>query len=179
MRAWHLVVAVLAVALYLAMRPPSAGKIARGLEVDLDAGTMRYDGFSYSAQWGERTIWTGDVRHVTRAHASRIPVVLFHLVLTSGEFSRPEIVTVDHTGGGSYVWRADRHPEGSLVVLHLVPESQLAYRTMRSLEVGERVEIVGREETRGSIEREDGAYLRLGHDNHRFVLVSRVERGEP
>jgi hypothetical protein len=178
-KAWHLVVAIFAVAVYLVMRPPSAGKIARGIEVDLGAGTMRYDGLSYSADWGERTTWTGDVRHVVRARASRIPVVLFHLVLTSGDFSRPEIVTVDHTGGGNYVWSADRHPEGTLVVLHFVPESQLAYRTMRSLEAGDRVEIIGREERRGVIEREDGVSLRLGHDNHRFVLVSRVERREP
>jgi hypothetical protein len=179
MKAWHFLAAVLAVGIYVGMRPPSAGKIARQLEVDLDAGMMRYDGIAYTAHWSERTTWRGDVRHVARAHTRRMPVVLFHLVLTSGDFSRPEIVTVDHTGGGSYVWRADRQPRGSLVVLHLVPESVLAYRTMRSLEAGDRVEIVGREESRGFIEREDGAYLRLGHDNHRLVLVNRVERTQP
>ena len=176
MKAWHVVLVVLAVGLYFLMRPPSAGKIAGGIEVDLQSNSIRYDGRTYTATWGEPGSRAGDVRYLIRDHDKRIPIVLYHLVLTTGEFSDPEIVTIDHNRGGNFIWRAKKQPEGTIIVLHLVPENELAFRTMRGVKEGDRIEVFGRDEVRGSIERDDGAYLRLGHDNHKFVLVTRVER---
>ena len=174
MKAWHLVAVILVIGIYVVMRPPSAAKIARGLEVDLEANTIGYDGDVFSAEWGDSVTRTGDVRHVVRAHNKYAPIVLLHVVVTTGEFSDPDIVTIDHNGGGNYFWRSKKQPEGSLIVLHLVPETEAAFRTMRVIDEGDRVEIVGRDELRGSIESEGGGFLRLGHDNHKFVLVSRV-----
>lgn len=174
MKAWHLVAVLFVGAVFLFTRPPSAGGIARGMEIDLESNQISYKGDDFTAEWGNPQTRSGVVRHVVRAHNRRIPIVLYHLVLTTGDFSDPEIVTIDHNGGGNYLWRARTQPEGSLIVLHLVPESELAFRTMRSIEIGDRIEVAGRDELRGSIERRDGAYLRLGHDNHKFVLVRRV-----
>lgn len=177
MKAWHLVAVILIVGIYLMMRPPAAGKIARGMEIDLESDTIRYADGVFKADWGEPETRSGIVRHIVRAHDKTIPIVLYHLVLASGEFSDPEIVTIDYNGGGNYFWRSNKQPRGSLIVLHLVPESENAFRTVRGIDVGDQVEIVGRDETRGSIEREGGGLLRLGHDNHKFVLVSRAAVG--
>jgi hypothetical protein len=174
MKAWHLVVIIAGIGIFLFLRPPSAMKIARGMSIDVKGGTVSYDGVSYTTEWGKPVTREGDIRHFIRAYNKYAPIVTFHLVLTTGEFSDPEIVTLDHNRGGNYFWRSKKQPEGTLIVLHLVPENEAVFRTLRNLDEGDRVEIVGRDEMRGSIEDENGAYLRLGHDNHKFVLVSRV-----
>lgn len=174
MKAWHLVLVILVVGGYLWMRPPSGEAIARGMSIDLEAGTIVYNGVAYTASWGEPKTREGVVRHIVRAYAKHVPVVTYHLVLTTGEFSDPAIVTIDHNGGGNYIWRSKKQPEGTLIVLHTVPESDVVFKALRGIGEGDRVKIAGRDETRSAIEAENGGYLRLGHSNHAFVLVSHV-----
>ena len=177
MKAWHLVALIAVVGIYLLTRPPSGEKIARKMDISVEAGSIAYDGVVYSTEWGKPVTRKGDIRHFIRAYNKHVPIVTFHAVLTTGEFSDPEIVTIDHNGGGSYFWRSKKQPEGTLIVLHFVPESDIVFRALRGIDVGDSVEIVGRDETRGAIEGDDGSYLRLGHDNHKFVLVSQVMVG--
>jgi hypothetical protein len=173
-KAWHLVVIILVGGIFLMTRPPSGEKIAREMSVDVEEGTISYAGVTYTAKWGRSESRQGDVRHVIRAYDKIVPVVIFHIVLTTGEFSDPDVVALDHNGGGNYIWRSKKKPEGTLIVLHLVPESDIVFRALRGLDDGDTVEIVGRDETRGSIEADSGAFLRLRHSNHKFVLVSKV-----
>jgi hypothetical protein len=174
MKAWHLVAVILIVGVYLLTRPPSGAKIARDMDIDVQGGSVTYKGVVYSTKWGGQVTRTGVVRHITRAYNRHVPIVTFHAVLTTGEFSDPEIVKLDHTGGGNYIWRSGKQPEGSLIALHFVPENPVVFRALRGIDVGNSIEIVGRDETRGAIEGEDGSYLRLGHANHKFVLVNQV-----
>lgn len=174
MRAWHLVVVIAAAGIFFLTRPPSGVKLVREMDIDVAAGSIAYRGVVYTSEWGAEITRSGQVRHVVRAYDKNVPIVTFHLVLTTGEFSDPSIVTIDHNGGGNYIWRAKKQPQGTLIVLHLVPGSETVFRTLRSVDEGDTVEIVGRDEARGAIENENGAYLRLGHSNHKFVLVNRV-----
>ena len=174
MKAWHLVAIIAVVGFFLVTRPPSGEKIARQMEISVEAGTVFYGGVVYTTKWGQPLTRSGDIRHFIRAYNKRVPIVTFHAVLTTGEFSDPDIVTIDHNGGGNYIWRSKKQPNGTLIALHFVPESDVVFKALRGIDIGDSVEIVGRDEMRGAIEGADGSYLRLGHDNHKFVLVSRV-----
>ena len=174
MRAWHLVVLIIAVAIYVMMRPPSAAKIIRGMEVSIPAGTIEYADVRYTATWSDSIVRSGDIRYLSRAYTKSVPMVIYDVVLTSGEFSDPSIVEIESTGGGNFYWRAGKQPQGTLVVLHVIPENEVVLRSLEAVDEGSRIEIVGRDEVDGSIEGADGSFLRLRHGNHKFVLASRV-----
>jgi hypothetical protein len=174
MRRWHLVVLALAVIVYVLLRPPSVVKIARGMEVGLESGTIAYRGAVYTGEWGEPLTRAGTVRLSERAWRKWMPIVTADLALASGDFSDPELVAIESLGGGNMVWRAREQPEGTLVVLHIVPANPAVAKAVSRLAEGESVELAGREELRGSIESSTGAWVRLGHSNHRFFLVTEV-----
>ncbi|MDH3253363.1 MAG: hypothetical protein OEM62_00055 [Acidobacteriota bacterium] len=174
MRAWHLVVLIAAVAIYVIMRPPSAAKIVRGMEVSIPAGTIEYADVRYAATWSDSIVRSGDIRYLSRAYTKSVPMVIYDAVLTSGEFSDSSIVEIESTGGGNFYWRSKKQPQGTLVALHIIPENEIVLRSLASVDEGDRIEIVGRDEINGKIEGADGSFLRLAHDNHKFVLASRV-----
>ena len=139
-----LVVIILVVGIYLLTRPPSGEKIARGMEIDVEGDSVSYKGVVYATKWGEPITREGVVRHITRAYNRHVPIVTFHAVLTTGEFSDPGVVTIDHNSGGNYIWRAKKQPEGTLIVLHFVPENAVVFRALRGIDVGDTVEVHGR-----------------------------------
>jgi len=158
------------------MQPPSVEGIAREMQVDRRAGEIKYRDTVFTAQWGEELKHTGDIRYFGRAYYEGVPVFTHDAVVTTGEFSDPDIVEVTPIKDGSMYWQANKQPEGTLVVLHFIPENFTAFEDLQLIREGERIEFTGREETDSSVESSTGTYVKLLHTNHKYLLVSKVRR---
>lgn len=159
---------------YFYMQPPSVEGIVREMQIDRQGGEIKYHDVVYSAQWGEEVNHTGDIRYFGRAYYEGVPIFTHDAIVTTGEFSDPDIVEVTPIKDGSMYWTARKQPQGTLIVLHFIPENFSVFESLHSIREGDRVEFIGREETDSSVEASDGDFVKLLHTNHRYLLVSRV-----
>lgn len=172
---WGRVVVVAAlVALVLYCRGPSASSIVSETTLSPDEGWLEYREARFEAEWGPRITREGRTRFFERAKYKSAPFFTHHTVLTTGEFSDPELVSIRKTGGGSFSWAAPRKPKGTLVVLHMVPLDEDVLDQLQAIDDGDRVELVGREEVDGGVTGSDGSGMRLGSRNHKLFLVERA-----
>lgn len=170
-----LIIAAAALGIYLYLQPPSTAKVVRDTSIDTQEGTLRYQGNDYQAQWGEATEHAGDVRYTGRAYWKYAPFFTHDIILTTGEFSDPEIVEIAPVKDGNTRWRANKRPEGSFLVLHLIPANPEVLAGLDAIREGEPVKLLGQEEKDSRITGSDGSVTRLTHDNHRFLLVTGIE----
>ena len=158
------------------MQPPSVEDIAREMQVDRRGGFVKYQDKVFTAEWGDKIKHTGDIRYFGRAYYDGVPIFTHDAVVTTGEFSDPDIVEVTPIKDGSMYWYANKQPEGSLVVLHFIPEDFSVFEDLKLIREGDRIEFSGREETDSTVESSDGSYIKLMHANHKYLLVSEVRR---
>ena len=172
---WGRVVAVLAlVGLVLYCRGPSASTVVGDTFIQRDEGWLRYKETRYEAEWGPEIVYAGDARFIERAKYKSAPFFTHHAVITTGEFSDPDLVNLRHNGGGNFIWAAPRKPEGTIIVPHLVPLDRDVLARLKSIDDGDAVELIGRDEVDSRIDGDDGSWIQLNHSNHKYVLVERV-----
>lgn len=172
---WGRIAAVVAlVALVLYCRGPSASTVVGDTFIQPDEGWLRYKEVRYEAEWGPEIVHEGDARFIERAKYKSAPFFTHHVVVTTGEFSDPDLVNLRHNGGGNFFWSAPKQPEGTIIVLHLVPLDRDVLDQLQSIDNGDAVKLVGREEVDSRVDGDDGSWLKLGHSNHKYLLVERV-----
>ncbi len=161
-------------AVYFYFKAPSADSIVREMRVDIQNGKIDYQGVTYSAQWSDEIVYLEDIRYIGRAYDKYAPYITNDAIVTTEEFSDPSIVKVTPITNGNMSWRSDKHPKGTLVVLHFIPADKVAHNKLKHIKNGQRVELIGREETDSKIEGSDGSFTALGHSNHKFFLLEDV-----
>jgi len=167
-------VVLAALALFWILRGPSTSRIVSDTSIAIEAGSIQYKGVRYEAEWGPSVTHAGDIRLIDRAKYKPAPFFTHHAVLTTGDYSDPDLVKLSDSGGGNFFWTAKKQPEGTLVALHFVPKNALVLRALEGVEEGDAVALTGREETDGHVTGSDNSYLRLGHDNHKYLLLEEV-----
>lgn len=167
-----LVLVVAAAFLYL--RGPSASQIVSNTVIATERGTIQYKTATYEAEWGPEVTHSGDVRLIDRAKYKSAPFFTHHAVLTTGEYSDPAIVKLGDSGGGNFYWTAKKQPEGTLLALHFVPRDPIVLRALKRIDEGDSIAFVGREEIDSNINGSNGSYIRLQHNNHRYLLLEEV-----
>ncbi len=175
MKQFVIVAAVVAIAWFLFFKTPSSRSIAQATRIHVDEGTIEYGNAIYDVVWREPATFSGDIRYVGRAYTRYAPFITHDAVITTGEFSDPQIVEIAPIKNGTTYWRAGKQPDGTLVVLHFVPASVEIHDLLAGLETGETVTIAGKLEDDGTITGPHGGYLKLMHDNHKIILVTGVE----
>ncbi|MCP4204637.1 MAG: hypothetical protein GY769_22235 [bacterium] len=167
-----LVLVVAAAFVYL--RGPSARRVVSNTVIAAEAGAIQYKAVRYEADWGPQVTHSGDVRLIDRAKYKPAPFFTHHVVLTTGEYSDPGVVKLGDSGGGNFYWTAKKQPEGTILALHLVPRDQTVLRALKRIDEGDSIAFAGREELDGHVKGSNGSYLRLQHDNHKYLLLEEV-----
>ena len=171
-----LIVAVVAALVwYVFLRTPPAQSITQATAIDQGAGTIQFDDTTYEATWADATKYSGDLRYMGRAYSEYAPFITHDAVVTTGEFSDPEIVTIGPMRKGNTWWKAPRQPSGTLVVLHFIPADLGVLDRLNGLGEGDSATFTGHVEADGHITASDGGFLKLMHDNHKIMLVTAVE----
>lgn len=168
------ILVLLVAAAFLYLRGPSAGRVVSNTIVAAESGYIQYKSVRYTAEWGPEVVHAGDIRLVDRAKYKSAPFFTHHAVVTTGDYSDPELVKINDAGGGNFYWTAKKRPAGTILALHFVPRDKQALIALKRVDSGDSVEFVGREEIDGAVQGSDGTYLRLQHDNHRYVLLDGV-----
>jgi hypothetical protein len=168
-----IILGVIAAGLYFVIPgEPSTESIVS--EMDFDPQIM-YQGESFHSDWATDTeSIKGYVRRVDRHYDENIPIVTFNLVITTGEFNDPDIVNVRYKGGGNYFWSSKTQPEGSILFFHTVPNSMRSQSKLDKIKEGDSVEILAKVSENSEISSDSGAFVKLMHSNHKFILVEDV-----
>lgn len=135
---------------------------------------LTYEGEAYHSEWGESESIVGYVRRVDRHYDKLIPIITYDLVITSEDFSNPDIVEVRHKGGGNYYWSSKVKPKGSIIFYHTVPSSVLSQDKLDFLREGDTVNILARVSKNSELKNESGAFFKLMHSNHKIILVEDI-----
>ncbi len=157
---------------------PPAREMALGMDVDPAAGRIRLDGTTYRLNLSaESERHAGLARVWVRADHDPMPIITHEVVLTTGEYSDPDKVEIGPLRDGSTWWRARRRPQGTLIVLHLIPADVQVAAILDRVREGQTWTFTGYGVVDQRIERDDGYRVSLGHDNHRFLLVTEAAPG--
>lgn len=168
------------IGIYFYSQPPSQKSIVRNTTTDPVYGFIKHDDVVYIATWDEETSYSGDVRHIGKAFYNRMPIFTHDVILTTGEFSDPERVKIDPVKKGQTRWRARKKPQGTLTMLHIIPENVEVLAQLEDITLWDKVELIGREEEDHFIQRSDGRQLKVNqaHGHVLFLLmdVKRLEK---
>lgn len=147
---------------------PSTSSIVEGMTF---GEQVTYNGQTYYTDWGDSETATGYLRRIDRHYSKNMPIITYDLVVTTGDFSNPDIVELTHQGGGNYYWRAKTKPSGTLVIYHTIPSGALPQSELDGLEEGDTVTIQAKVSQNSEIKSDTGAFFKLVHDNHKVILV--------
>lgn len=161
---------------FFVLRPPSASSIASRMTVDIDSGAIVLDEVTYTAQWSDVQTYSGDIRYFGRAYMKHSAYFTNDAIVTTGEYSDPEIVSVTPIRKGNMSWRSPKQPVGTLVVLHFIPADIFVFEELQKVREGDLVTFTGREELDSKIEGDDGSYVGLAHKNHKFIMLEKLVR---
>ena len=76
--------------------------------------------------------------------------------------------------GGNYFWSSKTQPEGSILFFHTVPNSMRSQSKLDKIKEGDSVEILAKVSENSEISSDSGAFVKLMHSNHKFILVEDV-----
>ncbi len=144
-------------------------------EMQFSDTQISYDGIDYQIAWQRKSkTYIGDVRGVWEAHNEFAPFNTHQVLITNGDFSDPSKVEVD---GVDIKATLEEDLEGDIAGIHLVPKNLQGLELLRSIEIGQKIRITGREEKDGVVRGSDGRYIKFGTNGkgRPLVLVERVE----
>ena len=133
---------------------------------------LSYNGQAFYSDWTDdlKSI-SGHVRRIDRHYDKNIPIITYDLVITSGDFSDPDLVTIKHKGDGNYRWSSEKQPSGSIVFYHAIPNNIQSQRKLDSLNEGDSVTILAKVSKNSEIKASNGTFFKLLHTNHKIILV--------
>ena len=90
--------------------------------------------------------FTGYVRHASINHISKFPFVTHDILITTGDYADSDLVYTNVTNHHFY-WQSlnENYPQGTINLLHAVPENEDIYQELLKIRNGDRVTISGRE----------------------------------
>ncbi len=104
--------------------------------------------------------FSGVVRHVSGMRLRQIPILTHDILVTSGEYADPDVVTTS-VSNHRFTWRSSStaEPRGAINLLHTVPANEEVYGRLRGIQSWDEVVITGREILRIDALDTDGRYL--------------------
>jgi len=167
-----IIILVIAAINWLLNYEPSTQTIVENMTVDEN---ITFKGIQFDSDWDDDvTEITNYLRQKDRHYDKNMPIVTYNLILTSGEYNDPEIVSIENKGGGNYYWRANKQPQGSIMFYHLIPSSMEIQDKLDKLEVGTIITLRGKVSENNKIVSSDDYYVQLNHSNHKYILVGDV-----
>lgn len=121
---------------------------------------------------GRDSVFSGTVRHVSPIRLASFPMLTHDVLVTSGDFADPSLVTVNVRNHHFY-WRSQfpERPDGAINLLHTAPADDTLYRQLLELRSGDTVVITGREILTISRYGEDGDFQGKWQDSGCNTLV--------
>lgn len=111
-------------------------------------------------------VFEGVVRHTSMDHLTNFPIISFDILVTSGDFSSPVLVSTtveDH----HFTWQGltDIPPQGTINLLHTVPKNQAIEDDLQRIKDGDHVTIRGWDILKIDGYAKNGAYVGYWEDS--------------
>jgi hypothetical protein len=86
----------------------------------------------------------GVVRHTSMDHVTNFPIISFDILITSGDFSNPSLITPFYSNHTFTWFRLTKiHPHGTINLLHTVPINQKVEKKLKRIKEGDTVIVKG------------------------------------
>ena len=94
----------------------------------------------------QNTAFEGHVRHVSFNRINKFPFLTHDILITSGDYADPDLVYTNVSNHHFY-WQSlsSEQPQGSINLLHVVPETEEVYQQLLKIRSGDTVTISGKE----------------------------------
>lgn len=147
----------------------------------ISPGFMRYEEGenTWTIQYEKKTSsqFKGSVRHVSPIRLNEIPLLTHDILVTSGDYADPELVTAS-VSNHRFRWQSltDTRPDGRINLLHTVPKDESIYQQLMSIQTGDTVLISGWEILRiDALDSTEKPLLWWQDDGCNTLLVDGVE----
>ncbi|MHC1741207.1 MAG: hypothetical protein AB9897_08875 [Anaerolineaceae bacterium] len=89
-------------------------------------------------------VFEGVIRHISMDHETYFPIISFDILVTSGDFASPDLVSTD-VSNHHFTWRSSSSTplQGTINLLHTVPMDQATQEMLLALKKGDTVQISG------------------------------------
>jgi len=168
---------MIAVAIWFVFfKQPAPRSVVATMQIDATTHTIEYKQMKYEGNWSAEKNFSGDLRYISTISQKVMPILTHLAVVTTGEYSNPELVTIESRGDG-IVFGSRKKPEGSIHILSLIPADITVYNALTNLKAENKVTIKGRM-TQELITSDQGKLFAKGvlSDEHQaFVLVTSVQ----
>ena len=137
---------------------------------------LRQDSWKIEYDYPTDSTFSGLVRHVSPIRESQFPMLTHDILVTSGDYAEPNIVTTDVTGH-HFVWYSPGNTPltGKINLLHTVPVNITIYQQLLQIHNGSKVSISGREILRINAYNPQGQRIAWWEDNGcNSILVKSV-----
>ena len=130
------------------MANPFGSQTMKFNNYSISPGFMRFEegDRSWTIQYEKKTSsqFKGSVRHISPIRLNEIPLLSHDILVTSGDFADPELVSTSVTNH-RFMWLAltEGHPEGKINLLHTVPKDDTIYKQLLGIHTGDTVLISG------------------------------------
>lgn len=130
-------------------------------KIELPSGRL----FLLSYETNHDRTFTGQIRHISMDHILQFPIISFDILVTSGDYSNPDIVSTS-VSNHHFWWRSttsDIH--GTINLLHTIPMNQQMEDELMKLKVGDTVVIRGWDVQKIEAYRANGSYVGYWEDS--------------
>jgi hypothetical protein len=121
--------------------------------------------------------FTGLVRHVSPIRLGSFPLLTHDILVTSGDFADPEVVST-RVSNHHFTWYSPdkSNPSGTINLIHAVPYNEAIYNQLLEIRSGQRATLAGYEILRIDAYRDTGKYLGKWEDSGcNSMLVTSVQ----
>lgn len=172
-----IILLVLAIAIYqYTTWQPSAISISRDMQVTQDALDIKFNDESYSSTWNEVSSTTGFLRRLDREYYDHAPIITYHLVVTTGDYSDRELVKIDNKGNGkyTYLYRNDITLTGGLTIYHVIPANTKVQEALKNTDGATNITFDGRISTDSILTKNKVPVFRVNGTNHKILLLENL-----
>ncbi len=135
--------------------PPDAREVVAEIS-EGPKGEIVYAGQAFEATLETDAEVEGSVHQVVRASWPEMPFITHELVLVTGDYAKPDIVSISEIEDHTVVIQSNvTNPAGSVWLVHVIPADQNALEQLLRVQKGQYVVLVG-DEAKTSLRASDG-----------------------
>lgn len=148
-----IIIAVVALALYYFYPGDNSPEsIAKGIY--FDGQTITYNEETFQSEWTKsNNRIQGHVRLIESNYNKNMPIITTTLIITTGDFSDPELVRIDKRSNGYmlYQLKPKQKPQGTIVIYHMIPGDISVQNQLSTVQAGDSISLLAKISTSGEL----------------------------
>lgn len=144
MKLWIILLACAMMVYFAFFAGPNSADIIANTTIDVTSGQIEHDGIQYHVKWSEEQRFAGFARYSKATYFEFSPFITNDIIVTTGEFADPKIVSISPVRNHSTFVSARQKPSGTLFFIHCMPLDLVVLKQLNRVDTGDWVELTGK-----------------------------------